>query len=83
MYVSGRVQGVFFRDAAREKARGLGLSGWVSNLPDGRVEAVFEGGAEAVREAVAWCGEGPPEAAVESVDADYAEPGGETGFEVR
>lgn len=84
VYVSGRVQGVFFRDATRQKARELGLSGRVSNLDDGRVEAVFEGEAEAVREAVAWCAEGPPEADVEDVDAAYEEPGGETGdFEVR
>lgn len=82
--ISGRVQGVFFRDATRQKARQLGLSGWVSNTDDGRVEAVFEGDPGAVEEAVSWCGEGPEQAAVEDVDAGYEEPRGESGgFEVR
>ncbi len=82
--ISGRVQGVFFRDSTREKAEQLGLAGWVSNLPDGSVEAVFEGPHERVREAVGWCDEGPPHAGVEDVDAEY-EPaqGNLAGFEVR
>ena len=82
--VSGRVQGVFFRDSAREKAGGLGLTGWVSNLPDGSVEAVFEGPEEKVREAVNWCEEGPSHASVEDVDAEYEPARGDlSGFEVR
>lgn len=82
--VSGKVQGVFFRDSARQKARELGLSGWVENLPDGRVEAVFEGPSEKVREAVRWCETGPPFAQVEDVRADYGPAGGDlSGFEVR
>ena len=82
--VSGRVQGVFFRDSAREKAEGLGLSGWVKNTPDGRVEALFEGHSEKVREMVEWCERGPSQASVESVDTDFEEVRGDLeGFEVR
>ena len=82
--ISGRVQGVFFRDATRGKAQELGLSGYVKNAPDGDVEAVFEGPRESVEEMVRWCGQGPPKASVESVDVDYQTPGDDpTGFEVR
>lgn len=84
MYISGGVQGVFFRDSARREARRLGVSGWISNLPDGRVEAVFEGDSPSVREMVRWCESGPPEASVKDVDASYEEPQGGSGdFEVR
>ena len=84
VYVSGRVQGVFFRDSTRERAQRLGVSGWVRNLPDGRVEAVFEGEAGAVDEMVRWCHEGPPHARVEGVEV-REEPvsGDQEGFEVR
>lgn len=82
--ISGRVQGVFFRDSTREKAEGLGLAGWVSNLPDGRVEALFEGPSERVREMVDWCEHGPPQAAVEKVTVNFEEPHRDLeGFEVR
>ncbi len=82
--VSGRVQGVFFRDSTRGKAEELGLSGYVMNTPDGDVEAVFEGPKEGVEEMVRWCGQGPPQASVENVDVDYESPGDDlTGFEVR
>ena len=81
--ITGRVQGVFFRDSTREKAEELGLAGWVSNVPDG-VEAVFEGPSEKVREAVAWCEQGPPQASVDNVDADFEPARNDlTGFEVR
>jgi len=84
VHVSGRVQGVFFRDATRQKALELGLSGWVRNLPDGRVEVLFEGLSDEVRQAVQWCEGGTPEADVENVDADFEEAGGDLeGFEVR
>ena len=84
VYVSGQVQGVFFRDATRQKARELGLGGWVRNLPDGRVEVLFEGPSDAVRQAVQWCEGGTPEADVENVDADFEEAKGDlAGFEVR
>ncbi len=81
--VSGRVQGVFFRDSTREKAEALGLSGWVRNLPNGDVEAVFEGDPESVREMVSWCEQGPPQATVEDVAAEEEPPEGLHGFEVR
>jgi acylphosphatase len=71
VYVSGQVQGVFFRESARERAERLGLAGWVKNLPDGRVEALFEGEPEKVREMIRWCEEGPPHATVEEVDAEF------------
>ena len=82
--VSGRVQGVFFRDSTREKAQELGLLGYVKNTPDGDVEALFEGPAQGVEEMVRWCGQGPPNASVEGVETDYESPGDDlTGFEVR
>ena len=84
VYVSGQVQGVFFRDSTREQAEQLGLTGWVKNLPDGRVEALFEGPSEKVREMVRWCKEGPSHAEVEDVDAEFeASEGGLNSFEVR
>ncbi len=67
--VSGRVQGVFFRAYTRETARSLKLTGWVRNLPDGRVETVFEGKDTNVREMLEWCKKGPPHAIVNHVEA--------------
>ena len=67
VFVSGRVQGVFFRSRARERARALGVTGWIKNLPDGRVEAIFEGNRETVEEMLDYCREGPPRAVVENV----------------
>ena len=81
--VSGRVQGVFFRDSTREKAQALGLAGWVRNLPDDRVEAVFEGDGDRVEEMVSWCAEGPPDARVQDVSTEDEEPENLTGFEIR
>ncbi|QIN79505.1 acylphosphatase [Rubrobacter marinus] len=81
--VSGRVQGVFFRDSTRERAEALGLSGWVRNLPDGTVEAVFEGDGDRVGEMVSWCETGPPDAEVRNVSAETEEPENLRGFEVR
>ena len=66
--IAGRVQGVFFRATAREAARSLGLSGWVRNLPDGSVETICEGSAEAVAAYKEWCRRGPPHAEVRYVD---------------
>ncbi len=66
--VSGRVQGVWFRAATREQAARLGLRGWVRNLPDGRVQAVFEGGAEELEAMLSWCRVGPPGSRVEGVE---------------
>ena len=77
VWIEGRVQGVFFRGSTRSMARSLGLTGYVRNLPDGRVEAVFEGPAETVRQAIKWCEEGPPAARVKSVRTEREEPAGE------
>lgn len=60
VYISGRVQGVFFRASTQRAAKALGLSGWVRNLPDGSVEAVFEGERSNVDEMLRWCKKGPP-----------------------
>ena len=71
VYVSGRVQGVFFRAETAELARRLGLNGWVRNLPDGRVEALFEGEKQYVEKAVEFCKRGPPSAYVTHLDIDW------------
>ena len=81
--VRGNVQGVFFRDSCRQKARSRGVAGWVTNRPDGAVEAVFEGDAGAVQAMVDWCGDGPRGAEVESVDESTEEPVGLSGFDIR
>ncbi|GIG58178.1 acylphosphatase [Longispora fulva] len=81
--VSGRVQGVFFRGATQTAAEQRGVAGWVRNLPDGTVEAVFEGPPEAVGSMVAWVGHGPADARVTGVDVVEEVPDGESGFAVR
>jgi acylphosphatase len=81
--VRGRVQGVFFRVDARDRARSLGLSGWIRNNLDGTVEAVFEGDDERVDSMVDWCRRGPAGAVVEDVDVSWEEPKGESSFLVR
>jgi acylphosphatase len=81
--VSGRVQGVFFRETCRRTALELGVAGSVRNLADGRVEAVFEGPEEAVFAMVSWCRTGPPRARVDDVEVLREEPQGEAGFVVR
>ena len=81
--VRGRVQGVFFRAEARARAESLGVAGWIRNLPDGSVEAVFEGENERVESMVGWCRRGPTGAEVEAVDVEREEPVGEPGFRIR
>ena len=81
--VSGKVQGVHFRVSARECARGLGLDGWVCNLPDGRVEAVAVGPATALAEFAQWLALGPPRAKVSAVTSEACEEAVGAGFEVR
>jgi acylphosphatase len=81
--VRGRVQGVSFRVATRERALSRGIAGWVRNRPDGGVEAVFEGSDEDVRSLVDWCRRGPSGAAVESVEVEWEPSGGENGFAIR
>lgn len=70
VYVSGRVQGVFFRAVTQETATALNLTGWVRNMSDGRVEAVFEGEKNNVDKMLAWCHKGPPTSHVEEVLAE-------------
>jgi acylphosphatase len=81
--VHGRVQGVFFRGSTQEEAHRTGIDGWVRNLPDGAVEAVFEGEAAGVEQLVAYCRRGPPWAEVTRVDVIEEAPEGERGFRVR
>jgi len=84
IWVSGRVQGVFFRQSTEGRARDLGLVGWVRNLPDGRVEALAEGDPAALDLWLAFCREGPPAARVERVELRWEEPTGEfERFEIR
>lgn len=80
--VSGRVQGVFFRAACAVRARDLGLGGFVRNLPDGRVEAAFEGADEDVDAMVTWCRGGPELARVGAVEVAEETPMGDVTFRV-
>ncbi|MGB9683447.1 MAG: acylphosphatase [Candidatus Bathyarchaeales archaeon] len=83
VFVSGRVQGVFFRSETKHEARLRGVMGWVRNLPDGRVEAVFEGEEEAVKELIEFCRRGPPGARVVKVDVKWENYTGEfRSFEI-
>jgi len=77
VYISGIVQGVFFRANTLRVAKKLGLKGFVRNLPDGRVEAVFEGDEEAVKKAIEWCRRGPPLARVDKVEVIWEKPKGD------
>ncbi|HEX4789380.1 MAG TPA: acylphosphatase [Actinospica sp.] len=81
--VSGTVQGVYFRDTCRRRAVENHVSGWVRNLADGRVEAVFEGTPAAVGEMVEWARVGPPRASVTDVDVREETPEGIEGFSIR
>ncbi len=82
--VGGYVQGVFFRDSMRSVASRYGVTGWVRNLFDGRVEAIVEGEEQDVRAVIDWCADGPPAARVESVDVEWENYQGEfSGFFVR
>jgi acylphosphatase len=81
--VSGRVQGVFFRDTCRRVAIDHGVAGWVRNLPDGRVEAVFEGAADGVDHLVDWMRHGPRDALVEDIAVQAEQPEGLRAFVVR
>lgn len=84
VYVSGYVQGVFFRSTTQEHARRLGVDGWVKNLRDDRVEAVFEGEREKVEEMIKFCRRGPRGADVTDVDVKWEDYKGEfSDFQVR
>jgi acylphosphatase len=83
-FVSGRVQGVWFRAATAEKAREIGVDGWVRNLPDGRVEVFAQGDDEALDELRAWLHQGPPNARVDAVEAEEIESAeAVSGFRIR
>ena len=82
VFVSGIVQGVSFRWYATQQARAHGVSGWVRNLDDGRVEAVFEGSRTAVDALVAWCREGPRHARVSGVEVTWEDPEDLSGFDL-
>ena len=81
--VSGTVQGVRYRASTHEAAADRDVDGWVRNLDDGRVEAVFEGPESAVEGLIEWCHTGSRMASVDDVDVTYEEPAGESGFRVR
>jgi acylphosphatase len=80
--VWGAVQGVFFRASCRDEAASRGVAGWVRNRPDGSVEAVFEGEADAVEAMTVWCRRGPGGARVEGVEAADEPPEGLEGFRI-
>jgi acylphosphatase len=82
VFVSGTVQGVYYRASTRDAARDRDVDGWVRNLDDGRVEAVFEGPESDVEEMVEWCHTGSTAASVEDVDVTYEEPEDESGFRI-
>lgn len=71
VFISGRVQGVFYRASTKNMAEQLGLKGWVKNTSDGRVEALFEGDETAVKDMISWCHKGPRSAEVSDVTVDY------------
>ncbi len=81
--VEGRVQGVWFRDTTREEALRLGVAGWVRNVPDGRVEAVFEGPPSAVAALLGWTRRGPEHAVVTHLEIREEPSAGERGFRIR
>jgi acylphosphatase len=80
VFVSGVVQGVGYRYTTVQQARNLGLNGWVRNLNDGRVEAVFEGEKAAVEEMIQWCHRGPSAAVVKDVSVEMESIEGLLGF---
>jgi acylphosphatase len=82
VFVSGTVQGVYYRANTRDAARERGVDGWVRNLADGRIEAVFEGDEADVEAMVEWCHTGSPAADVEDVTVEYSSPEGEDGFRI-
>ena len=84
LLIQGRVQGVWFRESMRREAERLGVTGWVRNTPDGAVEAVVQGPAEAVDALISWAHAGPPQARVDRVEIELSEAHGPfSGFEKR
>jgi acylphosphatase len=83
IFISGRVQGVFFRAYTQDQAKRLNLYGWVRNTQDGRVEAVFEGGKKQLEEIIKWCRQGSPQSKVASVEVFWEEPEELKEFELK
>ncbi|MGB0651711.1 MAG: acylphosphatase [Thermoplasmatota archaeon] len=83
LLVTGKVQGVYFRESTRAEADRLGVSGWVRNLTDGRVEALLAGPGEAVEALVAWCHHGPPAARVDDLARTPSSEAPDGPFQVR
>jgi acylphosphatase len=83
VWVSGQVQGVYFRAYAEDEAAFRSLAGWIRNAPDGRVEIVIEGSRVSVEAMLQWCHRGSPAARVRSVEVAWEEPRGESGFCLR
>ena len=77
VFIRGKVQGVYFRQNTKQAATRRGVTGWVRNLPDGRVEAIFEGYNVDVNEVIEWCHVGPAKAKVEDVDVRFEKYTGE------
>ncbi len=81
--ITGKVQGVFYRDSSREKAQQLGLSGYAKNMQDGSVEALVQGEESAIKAFVDWAAQGPPSAEVENVEVKWQSPGDTlSGFDI-
>jgi len=80
LLVSGRVQGVFYRDSCRREAEEKGIAGSARNLSDGRVEVILEGDEDAINRMIDWCRRGSSQARVDSVEVEDQDPQGATGF---
>lgn len=83
VFIRGMVQGVFFRHHARRRAEELGITGWVKNLPDGRVEAVFSGDEIKIKEMINWCEHGSPLSHVEDVEVNWEKEERFSVFDIR
>lgn len=83
VFISGRVQGVFYRANTKEMAAEMEVDGWVKNLNDGRVEAVFEGRRKNIEKIIDWCWEGSSQANVEDIDVSWEDPRDIEGFEIK
>lgn len=82
VFITGSVQGVGYRYSTMDEAGRLGVKGWVRNVPDGRVEAVFEGSRNTVETLIRWCHQGPTAARVKDVEVEYEKPEGLLGFKI-